>query len=301
MNFRLKLFALPLFAALLAVNSQAARSEVLSFAATRDSSLPLDQHNSQSFTYTSSDTKTDGSIAYASILSGTAKSQATYGVNRVAVDNNTPVDDEFLRAKSIGGPFAVSISVWTDTFTISGGTGSGTASISSVISGQFGPKNGTSYGGSGSYYLFLASSSEVASLLAKPFEFMVSHDLSTNPSTPNNLLSIDQNVLKPGYSDPGQDVAPGGQFGGTLTGELHFNYGESFTLVSVLGGYANDFGVLNAFNSAHFGITPPIGSALTTASKTDYIAAVPEPSSIVMLICGLSLISLLRRKYEPEA
>lgn len=266
-----------------------AKADTLSFSAVRASSLPLAEYLSESYTYTRSEQRSDAAIASATIPTGTARSQSFLGTNRVAVESLAPVDDEFLRQNSIGGPFSVAISAWSDRFTITGGIGIGTAMVSASVSGQFGPKPDPSYGGSGAYYLFVVDSTQLASLFAKPFEFMVNTDLSrTN-------LRLVQNVLRPGDSDPGESVAPGSTFGRNLLGSVDFTYGAPFYLVSILAGYANDYGILNSFNSANFGITGPLASSISTESGFEYATAVPEPNPWLLFSFGLTVVLCWRR------
>lgn len=280
----------------IALSASAAQGEVLSFAATRSSSLPQVEYDNDTFTYTNSEIKTDSSIASSVIASGMAQAQTDYGVNRVAVDNNVSVDSESLRNTSIGGPFATGISIWTDTFTVTGREGAGNLSVSATITGQFGPKVGPNYGSTGAYYLFVAPLTDVNKILAKPFEFLAKNDPCDVAFT-GRVLCLVQSVPTPGHGWDGEAVNAGGAFGDTLTGSLNFNYGESFTLVSVLAGYANDFGILNSFHSAHFGITAPIGSSLVASTSTNYAPAVPEPSTSAMLIAGM-VICLSQRRIK---
>jgi hypothetical protein len=275
--------------------TSAAQSDTLSFAAVRDSSLPLNEYLTQSYTYTTSQVRSDGLLVSVGTTSGAAAAQTAPGVNRVAVESLVAVDDERLRQESIGGPFSVSVSAWTDRFTINGGVGRGTALVSASITGQFGPKPDPSYGGGGRYSLFVADSSQIAALFSKPFEFVVNTDLSSA------VLSLNQNVLKPGTTDSGESLPPQSPFGRQLTGSLDFTYGESFYLVSVLTGYANDFGVLNALNSAHFGINAPVGSTLSADSGFVYASAVPEPASWVLLVLAGPLLLLHRKQAAARA
>ncbi|GGY72181.1 hypothetical protein GCM10011613_16420 [Cellvibrio zantedeschiae] len=300
MDNLIKFNASSLLAVLIISFATSANAGLLSFAATRDSSLPLDEYNNWNYTYTHIDTQTDGSIASSSILSGNAKAQSAYGVNRISVSNNAAVDDADLREHSIGGPFATAISIWSDTFTITGGTGSGKVSVSANVSGQF----GMGYGAAGIYRLFKASPQDLQNLLAKPFEFLVDEPLLNKPwATPDYLLDLGQDVINLSvYDDPEEHLQPGSTFGKLLTTELDFNYDDPFTLVSILAGSANDFGSLSAFNSAHFGISGPENSIISTTSNSRYNQAavqVPEPGSFILLTIG-SLLLLMRRKSQKN-
>ena len=276
--------------------STASHADTLSFAAVRDSSLPLVEYLSSNYSYTSSQLRTDSLEATVSIPSGSATARTALGVNRIQVENLAAVDDEFLRDNSIGGPFAVSISAWTDRFTITGGSGRGTAQVSSIITGQFGPKPDPSYGGAGNYDLFVGTAAQIASLFARPLEFIVDNELS------GAALTLEQVVLAPGKTDPGEPLPPQSNFGGVLTGAVDFTYGESFYLVSVLSGFANDFGVLNALNSANFGISAPIGATLVSDAGFAYASAVPEPEHWAMLLAGLGIVGwAARRRQQPSS
>lgn len=274
----------------------AARAELVSFAGARDSSLPVDQYLAGSYTYTQSQLLTSTATASASIATGSARAQTEYGVNRAAAENNTPVDDEGLRGDSIGGPFSVGISAWSDRFTISGGTGTGSVDVSAVLTGLFGPKPDPSYGGGGAYFLFVATPAQIAELGAKPFEFLDAFIGAYEQDPSVATLALLQNVLAPGFIDPGTSVPPGSAFGGTLTGSVAFTFGEPFYLVGLLAAFANDFGVLDAFNTARFGISAGAGASLLSESGTQYPAAVPEPSTYLVLAVGLALLTLVGRR-----
>jgi hypothetical protein len=276
-----------------------AHADLISFSAVRDSSLPLDQFLSGAYTYTQSQQTADGAMATASIPSGNAASQTEYGVNRVAVENTVYVDSEFLRAESIGGPFAVGISAWADLFTISGGVGAGTAPVSAVLTGQFGPKVDPSFGGTGIYYLWVATSAQIDALAVRPFEFLVEFSEAVEIDPSLAALALVQSVPNPMFTDPGS-VPPGSLFGGTLSGEIAFTYDEPFYLVSLLGGAANDFGILNAMDSARFGITAPNGASIETESGNVYPSAVvAEPATSALLAFGL--LGLVAARRRPGA
>jgi hypothetical protein len=274
-----------------------AHADLISFSAVRDSSLPLEQYLAGAYTYTQSQQTADGAMASVSIPSGNATARTEYGVNRVAVENNVYVDDEFLRSESIGGPFAVGISAWADRFTISGGVGTDTATVSTALTGQFGPKDDPSYGGVGFYYLWVASRAQIDALAARPFEFLVEFLEAVELDPSLAALALVQSVPNPLFRPDGERVPPGGLFGRALSGEIAFTYDESFYLVSLLGGAANDYGILNAMDSARFGITAPSGASIETESRTVYPSAVvPEPATSALLALGLlSLVAVRRR------
>lgn len=277
-------------AAFLVLTSTHVQAETFSFSAVRDSFMPVGEFNSQQYTYTQSAVRTDAGISTVSIPSGNAKSQTGYGVNRVTVENFVPSGNG--NENTIRGPFAVAISTWVDRFTIAGGSGLGSAQVSASITGQFGPKPDPSYGGSGSYYLFVAQPGQVESLFSRPLEFIFNNE----PQLMAAPLSLMQMVPTPGLGDPGEVVPPQSQFGRLLTGSIDFTYGQPFTIVSVLVGFANDYGVLNAFNSANFGLSGPGESIIETDSGTVYAAAVPEPATSALWLLSGSLLLLAHRR-----
>lgn len=267
-----------------------AHAELLSFAAVRGSSVPLEDYLAGTISFEDSVLLDDTDIAPAGIPTGSAKAQTVYGVNRVGVLNTAPVDDETLRQVSIGGPFVVAASLWADRITIGGGSGSGTAAVSADITGQF----GDGYGSNGIYVLLAMTDAQLASILDAPVDFV----LQGAPAPDfTEILRLEQSVIAPQFQDPGERLEPGSAFGRTLIGSLDFAYDEPFWLVSVLAGFANDFGELDAFNSAHFGFTVPAGARVDTTSGTIYQAAVvPVPASAALLISGFAALFAVKRR-----
>jgi hypothetical protein len=69
--------------------------------------------------------------------------------------------------------------------------------------------------------------------------------------------------------------------------------------VSMLAGFAHDFGSLSAMQSAVFGLTVEgnTGAAIQTASGTTYpLAAVPEPETYALFLAGLGLLAVATRR-----
>ncbi|CAH0352517.1 PEP-CTERM sorting domain-containing protein [Aquabacterium sp. CECT 9606] len=289
-----------LIAAVAAMHCLPSWADTYSFAAVKDAGVSASDVLQAQYNYTDAAFLSNTGLASASGNGNAAKAQALPGVNRIEVANTVPVTDEFIRQTGIGGPFAIALSAWTDNFLITGGTGSGTVKISANVTGRF----GQGYGSGGGYGLWLSTPDE---LRTEVTEF-----LSTDPTAwlletidePEDggetlMLSYLANVLKPGHTDPGLLVAPGSQFGGVFTTEVPFTYGESFSIASVLFGFANDTGSLSAMNSAHFGISVlnNAGAIVTTGSGMVYTAAVPEPQTQAMLLAGLAVLAFtaLRR------
>jgi hypothetical protein len=268
--------------------SAATPAGVLSFSGVRDSSVPQGEYNSADIRFTQQSLVADTTVASSSISTGSARAQSLLGTNRVEVVNLAPVDNETLRQSSIGGPFAAGVSAWFDTFTVVGGSGNATASISTSVTGQF----GTGFGATGMYLLLKVSPDELAGLIDDPLAALI---FDTAPAP---LLALTQNVIDTSrFTEDGELLAPGSAFGGTLVGEVDFVYGEPFVLVSVLAGFANDTGSLSSFNSAVFGISAPDTATLLTGSQFTYAAAVPEPAAAPMIALGLALLWMARRRH----
>lgn len=268
----------------LAAGSATAQSPagVASLAGVKSSSVPQADYDQGIIDFDRQSLLFDGTVASSSIASGSARAQSLPGINRIEVSNQGAVDDEDLRQNSIGGPFSAAVSAWYDTFTVTGGTGAGTARISSSVTGQFG--NG--FGATGMYMLFKVSGSDLLALIDDPLSPLLSDSL------PQTLLGLTQNVIDTSrFTESGELLAPGSAFGGTLVGEVDFVYGEPFVLLSVMAGFANDFGSLSSFNSALFGITAPQSRALITGSGYQYAAAVPEPATWLLMTLALPLLA----------
>jgi hypothetical protein len=264
---------------------------VLSFAGVRDSSVPQSDFDNGIVNFTQEAMVSDNRVASSSLSTGNSRAQSLLGTNRVEVINLARVDNEELRQNSIGGPFSAAVSAWFDTFTVTGGSGAAAATISSSITGRF----GDGFGATGMYRLWKISPDDLNSLLAAPLDALLDDTL------PQGLLSLDQSVIDTSrFTESGELLAPGSDFGRTLVGEVDFVYGETFILLSVMAGFANDFGSLSSFNSAVFGITAPTASTLQSGSGFGYAAAVPEPMAAWLMAIGLPLLALaLRRRVRP--
>jgi hypothetical protein len=293
MSFTIQRLSACLLAALLWLGSGTAFARsaagVVSFTGVKASSVPQADYDSGIIEFDQNALVLDGGIAASSLTSGSARAQTLPGVNRIEVSNSAPVDDEALRASSIGGPFSAAVSGWYDTFTVTGGTGAGTARISSSVTGQFG--NG--FGATGMYMLFKVTPANLEALLDDPLSPLLDDAL------PQTLLALEQNVIDTSrFIESGELLEPGSAFGGTLVGEVDFVYGQPFVLLSVMAGFANDFGSLSSFNSAVFGITAPDGKALLTGSGYQYAAAVPEPATLLLMALALPLLAWSVRRHR---
>ncbi|MBI5333946.1 MAG: hypothetical protein HZB72_05060 [Burkholderiales bacterium] len=280
-------------AALAALHALPAWADTYSFAAVKDAGVSAADVAAGRYGYTDATLLADTSVAGAAGTGNAARAQTLPGVNRVEVSNSVAVSDEHIRQTGLGGPFAVALSGWTDDFTITGGSGAGTARLSINLTGRF----GLGYGSSGGYGMWVATPqvirTEVAEFLAvDPTTWLLETVDDPEGDDETLVMSYLANVLKPGQTDDGLSLPGGSEFGGVLTAEIPFVYGQAFAIASALFGFANDFGSLSAMNSAHFGISVLDNEAasITTASGAAYAAAVPEPQVAALLLAGLAVL-----------
>jgi hypothetical protein len=146
----------------LALSAVQASAQTVSLAGVRNSSLPQALFDTGTvFTpgyFGVVQVESGAAVASASSVNGTARAQTEYGINRVEAASLAAVDNEGLRRTSIGGPFADAISAWADRFVVQGGTGTGTLSVSAIVSSRFGSQPG----GFGTYKLMLMNTGDAA-------------------------------------------------------------------------------------------------------------------------------------------
>jgi len=267
-------------------------AEIVSFAGVVNASVPVDQYESGNIAFSASQKLSTSALASAGNSTSTAAARTTYGVNRVSVANSVAVDNEQLRDISIGGPAAFAISAWADRFQITGGTGTGQARLSGAVTGQF----GAGYGSSGLYLVAVVSDSEVQALVNSPVAFFLANYESL---AQRSVLFLEQNVIDPRFADPGEALPPASRFGGLVFGSLPFEYGQQFWLMGLVAAFANDFGSLDALNSAFFGISAQPGDSIASLSDTSYdaaLTAVPLPAPALLLGGGLLVLALAGRR-----
>lgn len=177
---------------------------------------------------------------------------------------------------------------WSDAFTILGGEGEGTLTVSVRVEGSF---VGTAQrGGPGPNSLYALFRSD----------------------TPITLGSEDGGGLL-GFLNHG-DTAPDGSttviglhetFTGTrvYTADIAFTYGKTFYLASYLGAEVLGDGVADFYGSSHFGATAPGGASIQGLSGTTYLlsSAVPEPAALMLLAGGIGATWLSRRRLPGRA
>jgi hypothetical protein len=272
-------------------------AQTFSYAGTRSTGISGAQFAAGEITLTHADVASGTGIAVSDLRAELgltapevlATAQTLPGINRVLASSNSPVISEEDRQNGIGGPFAMAVSLWTDTFTITGGTGTGTVSLSAGVSGQF----GDGFGAEGLYVLAVTSEAQAGAILADPVGAIFDDAL------PSPILLVHQSTTAPQYVSDGERMAPGSAFGRTAITSYAFTYDQPFVLVSMLAGFAHDFGSLSAMQSAVFGLTVEgnTGAVIQTASGTTYpLAAVPEPETYALFLAGLGLLAVATRR-----
>ena len=167
-------------------------------------------------------------------------------------------------------------SMWSDAFTIVGGTGTGTLSVSVQVEGNL------TGAGAGSNYALFASDTPITYAGLQDFA-------EGNYPAPPGSRTVIEEVFDGSFS--GSSV---------FSAEIPFTYGTTFYIASYLGAevwFPGD-GTADFFGSSRFGATAPNGVAVTGASGTAYAlaAAVPEPSAYAMMLAGLGLVGFAARR-----
>lgn len=217
-------------------------------------------------------TSTSPTIKEASSASAYAQAATTYGVNSASVFGNLPLGQ--------GTNDAAAWSIWADTITITGGTGTGKVSFSTHLSGTFTDHTQTNY--------------TLAVIQGAGGNFTGASTLGIFSAIPGGTSNFSIDVVLP-YT---------------------FTYDVSFTLTSwlVLSAHldANCCGGREAMLpfSADFSHTAildtvilPTGATLISGSGSSYpanVAAIPEPETYAMLLAGLGLISWTARQRKQR-
>ncbi len=177
-----------------------------------------------------------------------------------------------------GGYAAVAGAIFTDSFTITGGTG--TAFTSTTLSGVVGPNPDALMA-----YVLLKSTA--------PFNDLEALEIQLGEIIATGMLPTGLEVVHAAIATPSLPLDP------LPTGSYSYTDGVPIYLAGVLLTYAEQDGsaIFNA--TARFGITPT-GSLLTDSGLV-YAQAVPEPGTWAMMIAGVALLGFVARRRVARA
>lgn len=224
------------------------------------------------------DFQTTGTASVAGQVAPIARGQASaqYGVLGALAETfgqAQPFPDAFP-----GGYAAVAGAIFTDSFTITGGTG--TAFTSTNLSGVVGPNADSLMA-----YVLLKS--------VDPFSDLEALEIQLGEIIATGMLPTGLEVVHAAIATPSLPLDP------LPTGSYTYVDGVPIYLAGVLLTYAEQDGsaVFNA--TARFGITPT-GSLLTNSGLV-YAQAVPEPGTWAMMIAGVALLGFVARRRVARA
>lgn len=185
--------------------------------------------------------------------------------------------------------------IWSDGFTIMGGSGIGTLTISAHVEGSI-------FGRSEMFYALYVSSKPFSldTILGAVDDARGFWRLELPGS--NRVLftgAVNGCNLQHAYRNCGHLPYENyeGSLSLTVASGVSFTYGESLYVASLFGGGSVLEGSSSFLNSAKFGITAPSASTLTSISGYLYAAAIPEPSVWMLLVCAITIGTLYPRRY----
>lgn len=165
---------------------------------------------------------------------------------------------------------------WSDAFTIFGGTGAGTLSVSVLVEG------GLSGAGANATYALFASDSPI----------------TQGQEGGAGLLGFSNDGTSSGPDGSSKVINAYGLTSGThvYSADIPFTYGTTFYIASYLSVEALGDGTADFFGSSHFAATAPGGLAVTGASGVTYAQAAVVPVPSAAWLFGSGFLGLLSRK-----
>jgi hypothetical protein len=212
----------------------------------------------------------DNTLVSVSGTGYTASAQTDYGINQAT-------------SGTTSNTLAYAGSLWWDQYTISGGSGTGTAGFTAALDGSLASSG---LAGAGVGYALVISSS-----LPTSYSIDFSTLTATNTSTWLNtqLAAFEAStgaVVLASYVD-GVALGADKLINQSFAGNFDFTYGTSFYIGAVLlTGAGGNSGTSDFFNTATFNLGLSGGDTVVMASS------VPEPGEWAMLLAGLGLIGL---------